>query len=291
MREGYVRLFEFMAQKLVFGIAGADAVAAACFVDLCRAGSAALDDIELVPRHFPAYDALREAVSQKAVALAWAPPLLGSELTEAGLAVPIVVPVRHGATTFSAAFVTKKSTTKDHHDWPTKKALEAIRGKKVAWVEAKSASGYLIPRLHIASHGFDPTTFFSVEEYVGTHLGALDAVTSGRVDVATTFCRVDPASGKVLSAGWLRGDGKAIRDVEIAATTSPVPNDAVVIAVDRNDAEREALVRWFLAPDRTSQPLLLELMTTTTFRIAEADHFAPLGRVLHAARALGVGLE
>lgn len=278
-----------MGEKLVFGIAGADAVAAACFVDLCRAGSAALGDIELVPRHFPTYDALRDAVAAKEVVIAWAPPLLGSELAEGRLATPIAVPVRHGATTFSAAFVVRKSTTKDHHDWPTKKALEAIRGKKVAWVEAKSASGYLIPRLHIASHGFDPATFFSVEEYVGTHLGALDAVTAGRVDVATTFCRVDAASGRILSAGWLRSDGRAIRNVEVAATTSPVPNDAIVIASDRSATDRAALVRWFLSPDRTSQPLLLELMTTTTFRLADANHFAPLGRVLHAARALGVG--
>lgn len=280
-----------MAQKLVFGIAGADAVAAACFVDLCRAASAALGEIELAPRHFPSYAALREAIAAGDVALAWAPPLLGSDLSDAGLATPIAVPVRHGATTFSAAFVVTKSTIKDHREWPTKRALEAIRGKKVAWVESKSASGYLIPRLHLASHGFDPATFFSVEEYVGTHLGALDAVTTGRVDVATTFCRVEPGTGRVLSAGWLRGDGKPIRSVEIAATTSPVPNDAVVIAAGRDASEREAIVRWLLAPDRASQALLLELMTTATFRLAEADHFAPLGRVLHAARALGVGVE
>lgn len=279
-----------MTQKLVFGIAGADAVSAACFVDLCRAGSAALGDLELVPRQCASYEALRLAMVAGEVALAWAPPLLGAELAEAKVAVPIAVPVRHGMTTFSAAFVVRKAAVADYREWPTRKALETLRGKSIAWVEAKSASGCLIPRLYLASHGFDPATFFSTERYVGTHLGALDAVVFGRTDVAATFCRVDPTSGQVRSAGWLRADGRTIRNVQVAATTGHVPNDALVLSTGRSMMERAAVVRWLLGADRASQPLLLELMTTATFRLAEADHFAPLGRVLHAARALGVSV-
>jgi hypothetical protein len=42
-----------------------------------------------------------------------------------------------------------------------------------------------------------------------------------------------------------------------------------------------------LSPDESSAPLLLELMTTSTFRLASANHFQPLWGMLQAARASG----
>src|SRR5581483_1339653 len=201
------------------------------------------------------------------LSLAWAPPLLGAEIVAAGLAEPLVVPVRHGATAFAAAFVVKKSPTVDPAQWPSKSALTQLQGKRVAWVDPKSAAGYVLPRLHIASHGFDPAKFFSNEEIVGTHLAALDAVVTGRADTCATFCRV-AEDGRILSAGWLRADGKAIRQVEVAATTQRVPNDCVLASKKLDDAMRAKLLSWMLEPDEGSAPLLLELMTTSTFRIA-----------------------
>lgn len=269
---------------LPFGIAGADAVTAACFVELCRAASRALD-IEIVPKHAPTYDALKEMMKGE-LALAWAPPLLGAEIVAAGLAEPLVVPVRHGATAFASAFVVKKSPTIDSLSWATKSALVLLRGKRVAWVDPKSAAGYVLPRLHIASHGLDPAEFFSSEEFVGTHLAALDAVVSGRVDTCATFCRVAD-DGHILSAGWLRADGKPIRQVEIAATTQRVPNDAILATKQLDPALRAKVMGWMLEPDDASAPLLLELMTTSTFRIASPDHFAPLTALLEAAKKSG----
>jgi ABC-type phosphate/phosphonate transport system substrate-binding protein len=269
---------------LLFGIAGADAVTAACFVELCRAGTSALG-FEIVPKHAPTYDALRDMMSSD-LGMAWAPPLLGAEIVAAGLAEPLVVPVRHGATAFAAAFVVKKSTTTDATQWPSRTALVSLQGKRVAWVDPKSAAGYVLPRLHIASHGFDPAKFFVNEELVGTHLAALDAVVSGRADTCATFCRVAD-DGHILSAGWLRADGKPIRQVEIAATTQRVPNDAVLASKKLDDAMRAKVLGWMLEPDEGSAPLLLELMTTSTFRIASSDHFAPLTALLEAAKKSG----
>lgn len=269
---------------LPFGIAGADAVTAACFVELCRAGSRALD-VEIVPKHAPTYAALKEMMKAD-VSLAWAPPLLGAEIVANGLAEPLVVPVRHGATAFASAFVVKKSQTLDSAQWPGKAALLALQGKRVAWVDPKSAAGYVLPRLHIASHGLDPSKFFAGEELVGTHLAALDAVVSGRADTCATFCRVAD-DGHILSAGWLRADGKPIRQVEIAATTQRVPNDAVLASPSLDAGTRAKVLGWMLEPDEASAPLLLELMTTSTFRIASADHFAPLTTLLEAARKSG----
>lgn len=269
--------------QLPFGIAGADAVAAACFVELCRAGSKAIG-FEIVPRQASSYDALRELV-RKELALAWTPPLPGAQMVSDGDVEPLVVPIRNGAASFASAFVVKAGAGARAEDWPTKRALAALSGKRVAWVDPKSASGCVLPKLHLASHGFDPAKFFASEEFVGTHLAALDAVTSGRVDVTATFCRV--AQGRVMNGGWLRADGRSIRNVEVAATTRQVPNDAIIVAKGAGATARAALLRWFLSPDDVSRPLLLELMTTHAFRTAEPGHFAPLAALLHSARAAG----
>jgi ABC-type phosphate/phosphonate transport system substrate-binding protein len=272
-------------KKLVFGIAGADAVTAACFVELCRAATRALE-IEIVPKHAASYDALRQSMAEGELALAWAPPLLGAEIVSEGLADPLVVPERNGATSYAAAFVVKYPTSLGPDAWPTKSALVALSGKRVAWVDPRSAAGYVLPRIHIASHGLDPSKFFSSEEFVGTYLAALDAIVSGRADVSSTFCRVAD-DGRILSAGWLRADGRPIRHVHVAATTQRVPNDAVLAAKSLGPSERARVLAWMLNPDQASALLLLELMTTSTFRMASADHFAPLWAMLQAARASG----
>ena len=95
---------------------------------------------------------------------------------------------------------------------------------RIAWVDRESSSGYIVPRIHLASLGHDLRGFFARETFHHSHIAVVDAVAMGQVDVGATFYSVDSASDKIVSAGWTDADGKTVRSVKIAAKAGPIPN-------------------------------------------------------------------
>lgn len=141
-----------------------------------------------------------------------------------------------------------------------------------------------MPRIHLASLGCDPRTFFSQETFHHSHIGAVDAVASGRADVAATFYSVD-ASGKIVSAGWTGKDGETIRSVKTVATAGPIPNDMIIVSKAMPIPIRAALQRWLLALDKRSKELFDEIIHSTELRVPSAMHFQPLRAMIAGARA------
>jgi phosphonate transport system substrate-binding protein len=67
------------------------------------------------------------------------------------------------------------------------KSLADLKGKRFAFVDPASTSGYIWPAVYIRKKGFDPNSFFSQAIFVGGHDKVVIAIYQGSVDAGATF--------------------------------------------------------------------------------------------------------
>ncbi|HKB27543.1 MAG TPA: phosphate/phosphite/phosphonate ABC transporter substrate-binding protein [Candidatus Limnocylindrales bacterium] len=100
--------------------------------------------------------------------------------------------------------------------------LNGLKGKKFAFVDPISASGYLFPSLLVKNKtGQDPKTFFSSTIYAGSHDKAVLAVYSGQVDGAASF--IDARTNAGMPAD-------VMAKTKVIDTAGPIPNDGIAVA-------------------------------------------------------------
>ncbi len=102
------------------------------------------------------------------------------------------------------------------------RSLGDLRGRRVAWVDPLSASGYLYPRRVLTSARLDPDRLFSQQKFFGTHDAALHAVINGEADVAAV------ASGALARACRPQDSGLA-NTVRVIHKCGRLPYDAVAV--------------------------------------------------------------
>jgi phosphonate transport system substrate-binding protein len=246
--------------------------------ELCAIASDATG-VSVLPHHAASYKELAAGIREGEVGIAWMPPIPAIELEEDAAATALALPWRQESSSYYSALVTREGRGR---------ALADLQGMRAAWVDRESAAGYLVPRMHLASLGFDVRNFFAQETFAHSHLGVVDAVVSGAADIGATFCTLDQGSKRVMTAGWTAADGSRIRDVEVIATLGPIPNDAMVASTRVPASVRSSLTRWLLAPDERTQELLAELFQVRSFRVASGAHFDSLRHLVRAARSRGV---
>src|SRR5207249_10735448 len=101
--------------------------------------------------------------------------------------------------------------------------ISGLKGKKFAFVDPLSASGFVYPTLAIKNKtGQEPKTFFSSTIFAGGHPQAALAVYQGTVDGAATF--IDARDSLVATAPDIKTKTKVID------TAGPIPNDGVAVA-------------------------------------------------------------
>ena len=100
--------------------------------------------------------------------------------------------------------------------------LADLKGKKFAFVDPLSASGYVYPTLTIKNAtGQEPKTFFSTTTFAGSHPFAALAVYNKQVDGAAMF--IDARDSLVAANPDIKTATKVI------ATAGPIPNDGVAL--------------------------------------------------------------
>ena len=101
-------------------------------------------------------------------------------------------------------------------------SIADLKGKKFAFVDPLSASGYVYPTLAIKTKtGQEPKTFFSSTIFAGGHPQAALAVYQGTVDGAAMF--IDARDSLVAANPTIKTDTKVID------TAGPIPNDGVAL--------------------------------------------------------------
>jgi phosphate/phosphite/phosphonate ABC transporter binding protein len=142
-----------------------------------------------------------------------------------------------GATTYAAYIVV-------HADSGILR-LEDLKGKRFAFIDRSSASGYLFPYAFFLNHGIVPEQYFSHVIFAGNHLKAIQCVTQGTVDAAATY------SEGLMAA---RASGLEVRSLRILEKTGRIPYDAVCV---RGDLDPDLVKRL--------KSLLLNLDTRTEY--------------------------
>src|SRR5437868_814117 len=100
--------------------------------------------------------------------------------------------------------------------------LNGLKGKKFAFVDPISASGYLFPTLLIKNKtGQDPKTFFGSTIFAGGHDKAALAVYQGTVDGAASFIDVRTSAGMPADI---------MSKTKVIDTAGPIPNDGIAVA-------------------------------------------------------------
>lgn len=106
------------------------------------------------------------------------------------------------------------------------KSLNDLRGKRFAFVDPGSASGYLFPAALLKKNGIDPDRFFSQVVYAGGHDKVVLAIYTGSVDAGATFG--DPNNPAFEARERVVGQYPDVRDkVKVLMYTEPIPNDTV----------------------------------------------------------------
>jgi phosphonate transport system substrate-binding protein len=95
--------------------------------------------------------------------------------------------------------------------------IEDFRGKRFAFVDPASASGYLFPAAMLKKMGFDPERFFSQTVYAGSHPNVILAVYRGQVDGGASF----EDARTTVQAQF----PDVMAKVKVIGYTDPIPND------------------------------------------------------------------
>ncbi|MGG5888335.1 phosphate/phosphite/phosphonate ABC transporter substrate-binding protein [Falsiroseomonas sp. HC035] len=132
-------------------------------------------------------------------------------------------------------------------------SLEDMRGKALAWADANSTSGYLVPRseLRAAGIGTESGQYFSRTGFGGGHEQAVVAVLQRQYDAAVTW-----ASGQgEVSQGFTRGNLRAMvekgmlnmADLRIIWTSAPILNGPMTVRRDLPQAFKDDFRDFHLA--------------------------------------------
>ena len=122
-----------------------------------------------------------------------------------------LVTVRFGLPYYRAEIITQTSSGIN--------GLPDLRGKRFAFVDPASTSGYLFPVAGLKKAGYDPQKFFGQTIFAGSHNNVVLAVYQGRVDAGSVF---EDARGTVQ-----KSLPDVMQKVKVVWKSDPIPNDTV----------------------------------------------------------------
>jgi len=211
--------------------------------------------LEIIVTECPSYEALTKAFAAGEVDFAWLPPIPFLALERRKGAVPLVSHHRDGSSNYFTVLIAHRAAAL--------KKIPALVGKRAAWVDPYSASGYVLPRIELAKRGIDPKTAFPAERFYRSHAAVVRAVLERRADFGGTWIGRD-AANVIVRAPWQEMvGGEAIRIVE---TFGAIPSDTIAARPTLPTAEIDK-VRNALIALSTSQPhLVRDLFGIDEFR-------------------------
>lgn len=112
------------------------------------------------------------------------------------------------------------------------KSVKGLKGKKVAFVDEKSTSGYLYPQVYLKKQGLSDASFKSVT-FSGNHAASVEMLEKGQVDAIAVFA--DDEKGRINA--WTRFAKAKSGGVKALWVSEPIPNDPIVVRQDFYDRD------------------------------------------------------
>jgi phosphonate transport system substrate-binding protein len=167
------------------------------------------------------YAATIEGMCSGAVDVAFLAPLQMTLALDKGCATPILGALRNDdtgkpATTYKSQILVQTSSGITD--------LNGLKGKRFAFVDPLSASGFVYPSLIVKQKtGLEAKSFFSATVFAGGHDKAALAVYQGTVDGAATFIDVRTSAGMPADI---------MQKTKVIDTAGPIPNDGAAVRKD-----------------------------------------------------------
>ncbi len=162
------------------------------------------------------YDELADWISRGMVDVALVPPLAYVRAKERIACLRLLRTMVVGGTVHYSGYIVVRDES------PITSARD-LAGRRIAFVEPSSASGYLFARHWLGHEGIDPDHDLAGAAFLGSHEAVIRAVLSGEADAGATF------QGAVQRARQLGLDTASLR---ILAITGRIPLDALVATPD-----------------------------------------------------------
>jgi len=105
-------------------------------------------------------------------------------------------------------------------------SLADLEGKRFAFVDSKSISGFVYPRAMLIDKSVNPERFFKEVIFAGSHEKVISAVLLGAVHAGAT-------NDSAVAAA--KATGLPTFDLEVLAKTEPIPYDAIAVRVGLDD--------------------------------------------------------
>jgi len=122
--------------------------------------------------------------------------------------------------------------------------LAGLKGKRFAFVDPKSASGYVYPRAMLIEKGFDPDKFFKETVFAGGHDKVIASILEGKVDAGAIY------DGALAIA---KGKGLKTDELTTLASTDPIPHDAIVVKTDLDDTTAQKIQKALIDLEKTDE--------------------------------------
>lgn len=143
--------------------------------------------------------------------------------------------VRRGEATYQSQFIARADGKIN--------SLKDLDGKKIAFVDPASASGYLLPMKTLRARGIKPKeTVFAMK-----HDSVVSMVYQGQVDAGATFYS-PPSKGQIEDARYLVQTQypDIEKKIKIVELSDPIPNDPIVFRKDMPEEMKERIANAFL---------------------------------------------
>jgi phosphonate transport system substrate-binding protein len=177
---------------------------------------------------------------------------------------------RRGAATYTARIFVRQGSGI--------RTLPELRGKRIAFVDPTSTSGYIYPMVLLIKAGLvqnrDPKTFFREAVFAGAHDAALLALLNGAVDAAAVF---DDAPQRLLP------DRSRAAELLMVAESPRIPNDGVCVRQGLEPELVERLTQALLGLNRPEhRGILLRLYNIDGLIPAKDQDYDPVREAVDA---------
>jgi phosphonate transport system substrate-binding protein len=162
-----------------------------------------------------------EGLGTTSIDIAWLSPLAYVQAHQTLGAEPLLTGLRDGSPTSAGQIIVRADSGIN--------TLEALRGKRFAYVDQSSAFGYLYPKAAFRAAGIDVKGFFAEVTFAGSDEKVLTAVYNRQVDGGATLGDALPGGPRDPRLRLQEALPGILNATRIIGRTPPSPNDAICV--------------------------------------------------------------
>lgn len=186
------------------------------------------------------YYEIIEALANNEIDFCFCGPLVYVEAHDKAGALPLVKPTANGEPFYNCVIIVRKDSGIEK--------LEDLKGKKFAFTDRESTSGYLFPRAMLAEEGITSLKFFSETIFTGGHDSSFQGVYQNYIDGAGIFDYAFVREPDPLPE---------VKELKIIKKSDPIPMGPITINKNLDKEVAEKLKKALLKVGKTEETKII----------------------------------